>query len=125
MNIVQIYTVVEAKNVNELVKLVNIKTKAGWICLGGMAYVPNNFCDADSQNYPFCQTMYRMEKPRSATPEKNFEAFPYEHKATPAAGATGSTGPTAQVNQAKIKHKPKPKMHARYKKYNKKKNEKK
>ena len=76
---IQIYTIIEAKNVNELVKLVNIKTKQGWLCIGGMNYAQNNFCEADSQSYPFCQTMYRMEKPKKQLTEtKKFEAFPYD-----------------------------------------------
>jgi hypothetical protein len=60
--VVQIYTVVEAKSVNELVKLTNFKTKQGWNCIGGMCHTPTNICEADSQPYPYCQSMYRMEK---------------------------------------------------------------
>lgn len=78
---IQIYTIIEAKTVNELVKLVNIKTKQGWLCIGGMGYAPNNFCEADSQSYPFCQSMYRMEKPKKQLTEtKKFEPFPYDGK---------------------------------------------
>lgn len=78
--IIQIYTIVEAKSVNDLVKLVNIKTKQSWICLGGMCYTPNNVCESDQNNYPYCQTMYRMEKPKKQVPVKTFEAFPYDGK---------------------------------------------
>jgi len=77
---IQIYTVVEAKTINELVKLTNIKTKLGWICLGGMCHTPNNYCEADSSCYPYCQSMYRMEKPKGVQPTKDFVAFPYEDK---------------------------------------------
>lgn len=78
--IIQIYTIVEAKSVNDLVKLVNIKTKQSWICLGGMCYTPNNVCESDQNTYPYCQTMYRMEKPKKQMPVKTFEAFPYDGK---------------------------------------------
>jgi hypothetical protein len=61
---VPIYAVVEAKTINDLVKLTNMKTKDGWNFLGGMCHVPNNFCESDSQNYPYCQSMYRLEKPK-------------------------------------------------------------
>jgi len=77
---IQVYTVVEAKTVNELVKLTNLKTKNGWNCLGGMCYAPNNFCESDSQTYAFCQSMFRMEKPKNEKPVKKFVAFPYKEE---------------------------------------------
>ena len=73
--VIQIYYVVEGKSVNELVRLTNNKTEDGWICLGGMCHAPNNICEADSQNYPYCQSMYRMEKPKKGAP-KRYDAFP-------------------------------------------------
>lgn len=76
--VVLIYTIVEAKSINELVKLTNIKTKAGWLTQGGMCYCPNNLCEADSQYYPYCQSIYRMETPKKNGPKKEFVAFPYE-----------------------------------------------
>ena len=78
--VIQIYTIVEAKSVNELVKLTNLKTKAGWNCIGGMCHTPNNFCESDSQSYPYCQSMYRMEKPKQEKPVKRFVAFPYKEE---------------------------------------------
>lgn len=97
--VIQIYTIVEAKSINELVKLTNLKTKAGWICIGGMCYTPNNVCEADQHTYPYCQSMYRMEKPKKQMPAKKFEAFPYDGKS---------------------KSFTKPKMDGRYKRYYKK-----
>jgi hypothetical protein len=84
VELIQIYSVVEAKSVNELVRLTNLKTKNGWNIQGGMCYAPNNFCEADSQSYPFCQSIYRMEKPKKEAPVKQFVAFPYgqENKTT-------------------------------------------
>lgn len=60
-DVVQRYEIVEGKTVQELVKLVNIKTKNGWAISGGMVYVPTNFCPIDSDYYPFCQTIYKVE----------------------------------------------------------------
>ena len=76
--VVLIYTIVEAKSINDLVKLVNIKTKAGWLTQGGMCYCQNNLCEADSAYYPYCQSIYRMETPKQSGPKKEFVAFPYE-----------------------------------------------
>jgi len=77
--IIPIYSIVEAKSINELVKLTNLKTKTGWNLLGGMCHTPNNLCEADSQFYPYCQTIYRMEKPKKGMPVKEFVAFPYKN----------------------------------------------
>lgn len=77
--IIPIYSIVEAKSINELVKLTNLKTKMGWNLLGGMCHTPNNLCEADSQVYPYCQTIYRMEKPKKGMPVKEFVAFPYKN----------------------------------------------
>ena len=79
-DLVQIYSVVEAKSVNELVRLTNLKTKQGWNCLGGMCYAPLNICEADSQSYQFCQSIYRMEKPKAGKEPGKFVAFPYKGK---------------------------------------------
>lgn len=54
---IQIYEVVQAKTVNDLVRLVNLKTKFGWIATGGVAHVPNNYSDTDSEYYPFFQAV--------------------------------------------------------------------
>lgn len=59
---IQVYSIVEAKTVNELVRLVNLKTKNGWNCIGGMCYTPLNICEADAQSYLYCQAIFRMEK---------------------------------------------------------------
>jgi hypothetical protein len=77
---VQIYTVVEAKSVNDLVRLTNMKTKQGWFCLGGICNTPANYCESDTSPYPYCQSMYRMEKPKKERAVKEFVAFPYEGK---------------------------------------------
>jgi hypothetical protein len=79
-DIIQIYTIVEAKTINELVRLTNIKTKNGWNLIGGICYTPNNFDELDSQNYCYCQSMYRFEKPKRDAPVKKFVAFPYKEK---------------------------------------------
>lgn len=73
MEVMQVYSVVEAKSVNELVRLTNLKTKQGWNCLGGMCHTPHNICEADSQNYSYCQSIFRMEPKKGA---KEFPAFP-------------------------------------------------
>lgn len=59
---IQKYEVVEATSVLDLVRLVNLKTKNGWVVLGGMAYTPTNFCFLTRDLYPFCQTVTRWEK---------------------------------------------------------------
>jgi hypothetical protein len=79
-NIIQIYTIVEAKTINELVRLTNMKTKNGWNLIGGICHTPNNFCETDSQVYPYCQSMYRFEKPKKDMQVKKFVAFPYDEK---------------------------------------------
>lgn len=79
MELVPIYTVVEARSINDLVKLTNMKTKDGWNFLGGMCHCPNNFCESDSKTYPYCQSMYRQEKPKKEKlppPVKQDVAFP-------------------------------------------------
>ncbi len=59
---IQRFEVVQAKNLNDLISLTNLKTKNGWILLGGMVYIPTNFCPLEGVYYPFCQTIYRFEK---------------------------------------------------------------
>ncbi len=52
----------EGKTVEELVRLVNLKTKNGWKLIGGVVYAPTNFCPMDSTYYPFCQSVFKLEK---------------------------------------------------------------
>jgi hypothetical protein len=59
---IQRYEIVEASSIQDLVRLVNLKTKNGWLSLGGMAYAPTNFCVLTGEVYPFCQTVTRFEK---------------------------------------------------------------
>ncbi len=61
-DLVQRYEIVEGKTVQELVKLVNLKTKNGWTVIGGVVYAPTNFCPMDSQYYPFCQSVFKVER---------------------------------------------------------------
>lgn len=59
---IQRYEIVEARSIEDLIRLVNLKTKADWTCLGGMIYTPTNFCFLTRDAYPFCQTIIRFEK---------------------------------------------------------------
>jgi hypothetical protein len=59
---IQRYEVVEASSIEDLVRLVNLKTKNGWLSLGGMVYTPTNFFVLTGEVYPFCQTVTRFEK---------------------------------------------------------------
>lgn len=74
-NLIYIYTIVEAQSVVDLVRLTNLKTKKGWKCLGGMCFI-----SLSGTEYPFCQSMYRMDKVEEKKIEKRFTAFPYEGK---------------------------------------------
>ena len=73
--LIYIYTIVEAQSVLDLVRLTNLKTKKGWKCLGGMCFI-----SLSGTEYPFCQSMYRMDKVEEKKVEKKFTAFPYEGK---------------------------------------------
>jgi len=64
-NLVQRYEVVEGKTVQELVRLVNLKTKNGWSISGGMVYTPINFDPLNSEYYPFCQTIFKVERKKA------------------------------------------------------------
>lgn len=61
MTVTERYDVVEAKSINDLVRLVNLKTKAGWNVVGGIVYSPTNFCNGSGEIYPFCQTVIKVE----------------------------------------------------------------
>lgn len=67
-----IYTIVEAQSVVDLVRLTNLKTKKGWKCIGGMCFI-----SLPDTRYPFCQSMYKMDKIEEKKVEKKFTAFPY------------------------------------------------
>ncbi len=56
----QRYDIVRAKTIDELVRLVNIKTKQGWECLGG--HSQGNVLEKD---YPFSQAIVRLEETRT------------------------------------------------------------
>jgi len=88
-NLIYIYRIVEAQSVLDLVRLTNLKTKKGWKCLGGMCFIslPNT-------EYPFCQSMYRMDKVEDKKVEKKFTAFPYEGGKTEALPITNTTSTT-------------------------------
>lgn len=58
--VIQRYEIVEAKTVNDLVRLVNLKTKAGWFVEGGVTYAPTNICLANGEIYPFCQSITKI-----------------------------------------------------------------
>lgn len=89
-SLIYIYTIVEAQSVVELVKLTNLKTKKGWKCLGGMCFI-----SLHGTEYPFCQSMYRMDKVEEKKVEKKFTAFPYE-------GGKTETLPPPQVNSPSV-----------------------
>lgn len=73
-NLIYIYTIVEAQSVVDLVRLTNLKTKKGWKCLGGMCFI-----SLHGTEYPFCQSMYRMDKAEEKkVDKKRFTAFPYK-----------------------------------------------
>lgn len=61
MTTTETYYIVEAKSTNDLVRLVNLKTKAGWNVVGGIVYAPTNFCKISGEIYPFCQSLVRIE----------------------------------------------------------------
>lgn len=64
-DVVQRYEIVEGKTVQELVRLVNLKTKNGWTIAGGMVYAPTNFAPLDSEYYPFCQSVFKIERKKT------------------------------------------------------------
>lgn len=59
----QLYEVVSATSILELVKLVNLKTKNGWQCIGGVCYSGNeeHFINNDKTiiYYPFSQALVK------------------------------------------------------------------
>ncbi len=73
---IQNYIIVEAKSASELVKLTNLKTKLGWKCLGGMCHLGNS----SNVYFPFCQSMYRMEKPSTEKPVRNYTSYQYQSR---------------------------------------------
>ena len=58
------YDIVQARNINELVLLVNIKTKNGWVVQGGMTYTPGNHSEREVEDYQYCQSIVRYEYPK-------------------------------------------------------------
>lgn len=56
---VQRYEIVQGKTINDLVRLVNLKTKFGWTACGGIVHTPGNFSDLDSSTYFYCQGMIK------------------------------------------------------------------
>lgn len=57
------YDIVEAKSINELVKLVNLKTKNGWVACGSVTYIlepPNYHIGRIITMYPFCQAITKQ-----------------------------------------------------------------
>lgn len=53
------YDIVEARSVNELVKLVNLKTKNGWIACGSMTYILNPSWQLIT-THSFCQAITKQ-----------------------------------------------------------------
>jgi hypothetical protein len=59
----QSYDIVQAKTPEELIRLVNLKTKFGWKCLGGMAYTPENKVydtAKGTEAYAYCQAVFKL-----------------------------------------------------------------
>lgn len=61
----QRYDIIQARSAEELVRLVNIKTKQGWECQGGVSQ--GNVLEKD---YPFCQAIVRAAETTSTTYKK-------------------------------------------------------
>lgn len=53
------YDIVEAKSINELVKLVNLKTKNGWVACGAMTYILNPSWKIIT-THSFCQAITKQ-----------------------------------------------------------------
>ena len=100
-NLIYIYTIVEAQSVVDLVRLTNLKTKKGWKCLGGMCFI-----SLPATEYPFCQSMYRMDKVEDKKVEKKFTAFPYEGGKTEALQVEVPQGNSPSVDYRKPVLKP-------------------
>jgi hypothetical protein len=63
----QQYDIVQGKTPEELIRLVNLKTKFGWKCLGGMVHTPTNReqppsppSSARLEVYAYCQSVFKM-----------------------------------------------------------------
>jgi hypothetical protein len=53
------YDIVQGKTPEELVRLVNLKTRFGWEIAGGMTYVPDNIDKITKELYPYCQSVIK------------------------------------------------------------------
>lgn len=53
------YDIVQAKTPEELVRLVNLKTRFGWEIAGGMTIAPDNKDKTTGDLYPYCQSVFR------------------------------------------------------------------
>ena len=64
----QQYDIIQAKTPEELIRLVNLKTKFGWKCQGGMVHTPENTVTLPRidtlpnriEVYAYCQSVVKM-----------------------------------------------------------------